>query len=213
MRSTEEILNRLRISEVYASLGGPKLRGKRGQAFWRKGDGFNVSLDDARGVWHDFTSGDGGGVLDLIVRARGGNRADALRWCADLAGVPLEDKPLSPAEREAWSRERRDLERALPAARYWQRAALSMMEELLDSLKLALADSPATGEVADVERTLASLRRRDGALLIAEYQWWLEKHPGMTAALVLAAQRRERAQRRAVLAYFRQVEEPGRAEV
>ena len=54
--STAEVLNRLKISDVYQALGGPKLRHNRGPAFWRGGDGFNVSLEDPRGVWHDFTT-------------------------------------------------------------------------------------------------------------------------------------------------------------
>jgi hypothetical protein len=91
-------------------------------------------------------------------------------------------------------------------ARYWQRAALNVAEDLLDSLKAGLFDptqpQPAIGEIAHVENMLTSLRRKDGAALVAEYQWWFERYPGMTTALVRAAKHREQAQRRALLAYL-----------
>src|ERR1017187_7791338 len=104
-----EIIARVRLSAVWAALGGGELRHGRGQAFWREGDGYNVSLRDDRNVWHDKRDDIGGGVLDLVVRVRGGNRADALRWCADLAGVALEDRPLSAEDRARWAAERRQL--------------------------------------------------------------------------------------------------------
>ena len=44
------------------------------------------------GYWHDFEADAGGGVLDLIRRARGGTREDALRWLGgefgDAGGRP-----------------------------------------------------------------------------------------------------------------------------
>src|SRR5207247_569616 len=93
-------------------------------ASWRGGDGLNVSLDDSRGVWHDFAANEGGGVLDLIVRVRSCSRVDALRWVADLVGVPVDDSPLSLQQRQAWAADRRDV----PAARLWRRAAVCMLE-------------------------------------------------------------------------------------
>lgn len=46
------------------------------------------STSDKGGRQKDIGGKAGGGVLDLVVACvRGGNRADALRWCADLAGV------------------------------------------------------------------------------------------------------------------------------
>lgn len=200
--TTSDVLARVKISDVYAALSGSKLRKNRGPAFWRGGDGFNVSLDDGRGVWHDFTTDEGGGVLDLVVRVRGGNRADALRWCADLVGVPMDDTPLSPEERERWARERRELERDLPTARYLRRAAVRMTEELLHMLKSALVDpmlpQPDLGEIGHVQALLDRLQRIGGAELVAEYHWWLTHHPGLTAALVAAMRHREQAERRAL---------------
>jgi hypothetical protein len=215
MSAASEILERVRISDVYRALGGPRLRGMRGPAFWRDGDGLNVSMDDARGVWHDFTTDDGGGVLDMVVRVRGGSRQDALRWVADLAGVPMEDTPLSAADRARWAAERRELERNLPTAHYWQRAAVALTEELLDSLKLALFDmtqpQPGVDEIFEVENMLASLRRMDGAVLVEEYQRWRKQRPGLTAGLVRVAQQREREQQRALEVYVHWTMEEGHA--
>jgi hypothetical protein len=208
-------LARVKISDVYAALGGPKLRKMRGPAFWRGGDGFNVSLDDGRGVWHDFTTDEGGGVLDLVVHVRGGNRADALRWCAGLAGIPLSDEPLSAEDRARWAKERRALERDLPTARCWRRAAVSMAEELLVSLKSALFDptlpQPEIDEIGHVENMMRSLQQQDGAALVAEFGWWLQHHPGLTVAMVASAKRLERAQRRALLAYLNETDSEGTA--
>jgi hypothetical protein len=77
---------------------------------WRGGDGFNVSLNDTRSVWHDFTTDEGGGVLDLVARIRGGDRQDALRWLAAFAGIRLDQ---SAADR----RGSRSLGHALPGSR------------------------------------------------------------------------------------------------
>jgi hypothetical protein len=61
----------------------------------------NVSLDDSSGVWHDFVSGDGGGILCLVMRLRGCTKRDALMWLADFVGVPLDDRPMFAGERRA----------------------------------------------------------------------------------------------------------------
>lgn len=55
-------------------------------------------------------------MIDLVVRVRGGSRPDALRWLADLAGIPLDNRPLSASERARWAAERRAIEKDLPAA-------------------------------------------------------------------------------------------------
>ncbi len=210
-RSAAEILSRVRIGDVWRELGGGKLLrtrddAYRGQAWWRNGDGWNIALNASRGVWHDFVANEGGGILDLIVRVRGGKRADALRWVAGLSGLSIDDTPLSPQNRERWAEERCEFERDLPAARYWRRAAIDMTEDLLATLKTALFDQtmpqPEIGEIRDVEALFGLLRRADGATLIEEYRWWLAHHPGMTTAMIRAVKARVRAERKALLAYL-----------
>ena len=193
--SAAAILAQVRISEVYRALGGPELRCNRGPAFWRGGDGLNVSLDNDRGLWHDFGGdGEGGGILDLVQRVLGGSRTDALRWVAELTGVPLQDTPLSAADRERWVRERRELDEFLPRARHWRIAAVGVCDELLVDLKAGLFDptlpQPGLGELAHLTGVLDRLRMFDGIALVTEYRSWLGSHPGITGALEDAGRRR-----------------------
>jgi hypothetical protein len=206
-----DIISQVRISAVWAALGGGELRHSRGVAFWRKGaDGYNVSLDDAKGTWYDHAAGAGGGVLALIEKARGSSRADALHFVADVAGVPLDDKELSPDDKARWARERRELEKHLPAARLWRRGAVALGEEALIELKAALFDpiapQPEPGEIYRLTQQVARWQRMEGAELVAEYGWWREHSPDLTAGLVHAARLRERAEVRALLEYFAEAE-------
>jgi hypothetical protein len=138
--SSASILPRVRITDAWRVLGGPKLRRSgrnhyRGRAWWRDGDGFNISLDDARGVWFDHRDAIGGGVIDLVVLVRGGSREEALHWLAQAQGITLDDRPLSAADRARWVAERNALESHLPAARYWRQSMVAMTERLLIDLK------------------------------------------------------------------------------
>ena len=46
----------------------------------RYGTHGSLSIDLAKGVFHDKEAGVGGGVIDLVVRERGGTRAEAVEW-------------------------------------------------------------------------------------------------------------------------------------
>ena len=212
LRRGNDVLADTKISQVYRALAGrePRRTGSdtwRAPATWRDGDGFNVSLDDARGRWRDFTTGEGGGVLDLVVRVRGGSRRDGLRWVADLVGCPLDYTPLSAADRARWARERRQLERYLQTARHWRRTAIAMTEVLSDALKSQFfnptaAERPSCFELQNVTRQLARLEWLDGLELVSEYKWWRERSPGMTAALVVVAHQWEQCERAALEEYL-----------
>jgi hypothetical protein len=206
-----DVVSAVRISEIYAALTGitPRLSNAdtwRGPAVWRGGDGLNVSMDDTKNVFHDFVDDSGGGVLDLVVRVRGGSRRDALRWCADFAGIPLQDQPWSTEDRQRWARKRQHIEQHLPDAQYWRRATVSLVEEMLGRLKAALFDStlpwPAIGEIYAAERLLARLLRIDGAELVTEYCGWSRDQPHTTAYLVGWAKDLEHIERAAVLEFL-----------
>lgn len=116
-------LRELNIVTVYKALGG-ELRGRRGRAFWRDGDGFNVSLDSEKGNWFDFRDGRGGGNLDLVMLARNCDRNAALSWLEINCGLdPL--RPLSPSERREFVARRRAASIAAKAIAHWRRALIS----------------------------------------------------------------------------------------
>ncbi|HEV3330548.1 MAG TPA: hypothetical protein VG096_06185 [Bryobacteraceae bacterium] len=121
----------------------------------------------------------------------------------------------TPAERTDWGRQQRDLERALPSAQLWRRAAVRLQEESLVLLKARLFDPvpPIPEDLSEpvelvgagiyqAERALAWLRRLQGKDLVAEYRWWLGDHPGWTFALLRAGHEMEAAERRALRAYL-----------
>jgi hypothetical protein len=154
----------------------------RGQRFWGKPDGYSVSLRDDRGVWRDYVTGDSGGMLDLVVKVRGGSRADALRWVADLAGIAMDDTPLSAADRARWAAERRELERIRREAFYFADAARHMAEWALEEL------SPTDPERTAHTALLAALRVSPEA----EYRDWLARDPQWARALAKAGRARQR---------------------
>ncbi len=124
-----DLLAGVRITDAWVALGGGPLRHRRGTAFWRHGDGFNVSLSDQKGCWHDFVTGEGGGVLDLVQKVRDCDRKGALRWLADFAGVPLDSKPLTAAQKRDYARARRGAKPLARAALWWWQAWLSELED------------------------------------------------------------------------------------
>jgi hypothetical protein len=201
----------VKISEVYCLLTGkqPRRVGSdawRAAAVWRGGDGLNVSLNDTRNVWRDFTANEGGGVLDLVVLICGGSRQDALRWLADFAGVPLEDRRLSPKQRADWVEQRRQIERELPKAQLWQQAAVALGEEVLDTLKAGLSNPklprPEIGEIALWTNRVSAWRRIGGAELVGKYLWWARHQPRLTAGMIYAASLHEKAKIEALPKYL-----------
>jgi hypothetical protein len=80
-------LANLPILDVWRALGGGELRGRRGQAFWRGGDSYSVSLDSKREMWHDFRDGLGGGAISLVETVLGCTRPAALAWLETQCGL------------------------------------------------------------------------------------------------------------------------------
>src|SRR5262245_1949825 len=95
-RQIAEIRNRADIRDVWAALGGGELRHGRGRAFWREGDGYNVSVDAGKGVWFDFVANVGGDVFALVQVVQGCDFKQALAWLAEFTGVALNGSRESP---------------------------------------------------------------------------------------------------------------------
>jgi len=206
-----QIIDSVRISEVWRALGGGGLHRGRGQAFWRNGDGWNIALDDSKGTWFDHARSEGGGIVDLIILVRGGSRQDALRWLADLAGIELDDSPTDPKQRAQWIREQRAFKRDLADARYWVRAATLLIESDLAVEKSKLFDptagQPDFGLIDSYEAILGRVRGIGDLTLVEEYRAFRTADPRMAAAFVRWAKARERAEIRALEQWFQDGEE------
>jgi hypothetical protein len=134
---------------------------------------------------------------------------DALR-CLGL--WPEEERrETTPAERRAWIRERRRIERQLPAALLWRRVALVLGEQVLDGLKSALWHSslpqPRVGEIAWWTSLLVRWQSLDGFALVEEYQSWKRGDLRLTRAMIRAGRNLELTELRALLRYVNPVSE------
>lgn len=86
-----------------ALLGEPNKSLSRGGE-WRYGSQGSLSVDTDKGTWFSHEEAQGGGVLDLIRRERGGAVSDALRWMETVgirSAVGLSSAPASPHTRSA----------------------------------------------------------------------------------------------------------------
>jgi hypothetical protein len=132
--STRIAWERLAITDVWQALGGPSLAIRNGRArtkaFWRNGDGQNVSIDVHHNVWHDHVTGDGGRCLDLAAAVLG-SRQDALRFLADTFPG---DGTYTPPTREE--------QRTTEYARLWRAGRIRELERIKAGALFAL-DEPA----------------------------------------------------------------------
>jgi len=94
-------LDQISIVDAWKLLGG-ELRGHRGKRFWLDGDGWNVSLNSEKNVYFDHVDARGGGVLDLVMVAKGYTKQDALRWLEANCGLDTR-RPLSPQEKREYA--------------------------------------------------------------------------------------------------------------
>jgi hypothetical protein len=114
------------VIDVWLALGGGELRHGRGRAFWRHGDGLNVSLDSDKQVFYDFATRTGGGALRLVETAAGCGRREALAWL-EARGF-IERREWTADERRTWARRRARAERLGEVAACWQRGAVQEFE-------------------------------------------------------------------------------------
>jgi hypothetical protein len=123
-----------------------------------------------------------------------------------LAGISLDDRPLSAEDRARWAAERRAMERDLPAARYWQRAAIVLCDEKLVDLKSRLfdpiAEMPGPGEIGEWTHERSRLSKLDGAPLVDVYREAARREPQLTAGMVRWARDRGRAEGQALCRYL-----------
>ncbi len=171
-----ELVASVPISTVWTLLGGGELRHGRGQAHWRDGDGYSVALNDEKGIWFDHRDAIGGGVLDLVVRVKGGSRKDALTWLAAMNGVAIS------GSRNRSARADRRARSIAREAYYFAITTTVMTEEAKES----------TEPFSDQWAGYSSLLHRLRISAVAEYRLWRKHSPKMAAALVHAGRQRQR---------------------
>jgi hypothetical protein len=196
MANLAELKDHAAIREVWAALGGGKLRGNRGQAFWRGGDGYSVSLDPEKGVWFDFVTGAGGDVIALVRTVRQCGFLEACQWLGDFSGVRVSE----------WIRRGDEADTDWPTdlrwASWWRIAAEAMAEESLEHL-------PYWHPERRVLTDLLSTIRLGDAALVDEYRRWRRRHPEFTSAMAQAGRRSDaRVQRQLALWIRRDLDEP-----
>jgi hypothetical protein len=182
MTQAREIIARLGITDAWVALGGPPLRHGRGPAFWREGDGYNVSICAAKNVWRDHVTGEGGGVLHLIEAVLRIDRRQALAWCADMAGVPLDDRPYTETERKEWGRRRRQAEELAARIDDWRMGAGMRSSDA----KIEASDAGDIARLADVARDLYLIETAEPGDLAAMFN---ATDPGLRARDEAAGQR------------------------
>jgi hypothetical protein len=185
-----EIKRRADIREVWSALGGGKLRRGRGQAFWRDGDGYSVSLDSSKGLWHDFVTGEGGDVVELVRAVRQCGFLDAAEWLASHTGVRI--STLIRCDGEDGTDWATDLKWAM----WWRIAAEMLTEQALEELPYWHPE----------RRGLTSLLRvvRLGdAALVNEYREWRRRDPELTSGMCHAGRRSDARTQRKLAIWLR----------
>lgn len=127
-----EIISRVCISDVWQALGGDPPKRGRARAFWRDGDGLNVSLSDDKDAWYDFRDNAGGGVLDLVQCVQKCSRQAALKWLADFAGIYLQDSAWTDGERRDYGRRRELAEHEARELVWWRDGLLEVLRQQRD---------------------------------------------------------------------------------
>lgn len=181
MSKASDVISGVRISEVCRALTGIEPRRGPIPAPWRDTSDPNVALNDAKGAWFDHVTGAGGGVLDFVLSVRGGSRADALRWLAEYAGVPLDDHELTPEQRREWAREKREADQDARESRWFSTAATMLAEMALEAM----------GSCDQERAPMTALLRALRVSPVTEYLAWRQRCPEWTRALVQVGQRSE----------------------
>lgn len=117
------------ILAVWERLGGGEIRHGRGRAFWRNGDGWNVSIDLEHNRWLHFPTQAGGGPLQLVEVALPADRRGALNW--------LQAEGFIEPRRQLTPEEKRQYAQTLADAKAQARLALAWLTERLFELDLA----------------------------------------------------------------------------
>lgn len=79
--------------DVVRELLGPHNEQVSSAKEWRYGSRGSLAIDLRKATWHDHELGEGGGLLDLIARETGGDRAAAMQWLRTHGYVAADPQP------------------------------------------------------------------------------------------------------------------------
>jgi len=131
--SVRELIDRTRISELLPALGGPEVKRGRCPAWFRGGDSDSLSVNDRFGSWHDFKTGQHGGILDLIELALGCSRREAVKWLGDHHGVSLGGWR-TPTDAHAWRQRSQRVKAAVGELEAFRRSLGSFLRAIRNTL-------------------------------------------------------------------------------
>jgi hypothetical protein len=191
MSIVPEIKARADIRDVWSALGGGQLRRGRGQAFWRGGDGYSVSLNPEKGLWHDFVTGEGGDVVALVQTIQQCDFKAALRWLADLIGLGIPELSQRRDNRPDFDNGPADLRWAT----WWKIAAEALAEQALEELGDAHPDRRGL-------TVLLSTIRIGDLSLVTEYREWRWRFPVLTHAMARAGQNLDACRQRRLMLWI-----------
>src|ERR1051326_5520865 len=177
--SASDVVAGVHITRVVEALGGTVRHG-RCQAFWRKGDGWNVKLNDDIGAWCDHARHEGGGVLDLVQKVRGCSRAEAFHWVADLRGIALNATSWSPRRRRHFAAQKGHAEIIARECAWWARASMIALES-------AKAEAFERGDItalAWAARELYLFQRAVPSTILARFVKARQESPDEVEALI-----------------------------
>ena len=102
----EKVFSAITIPRCWHALGLNGEPGKTCRTPWREDRSPSFSIYDESSKWKDHATGEGGNVIDFVMRATGRDFLPALEWLEGLAGIqlppqttsakqpaPLDDKP------------------------------------------------------------------------------------------------------------------------
>jgi len=129
--SAREVIDRVPILEIMVTLGFERpRRGTRTRCILHQGDGFSFSFSSAKGTWFCHRCNEGGGKIKLVQRALGLDARSALRWIAELGGIPLES--WTNEERLEYGRRRKAAEHEAAEFLEWKNRMIEALREARD---------------------------------------------------------------------------------
>ncbi len=86
----------LTVPDCWRRLGLPGNPGRSCRSPFREDKHPSFSVSENGKTWFDHAAGEGGGVVDFVMRARNCSKAEAAQWCVDQVALPVGHSPAIP---------------------------------------------------------------------------------------------------------------------